>query len=148
MIFLEMKIRPDFNQNIVEQAAVTTLDMLKISGSDLTIVLTDDEEIRILNRDFLAQDSPTDVLSFPAGEMDPDTGRRYLGDVVVSMPRAADQALVRGHAVENEVQLLVIHGVLHLLGYEHSTKNDKVQMWQVQTQVLDKRGIKINVLEE
>lgn len=148
MIFLELKIQPDFPPDLLTQAAQAALDSSAASDSDLTLLLAGDEEIRLLNRDYLGSDSPTDVLSFPADEVDPESGHRYLGDVVVSLPRAAAQALARGHAVEAETQLLVVHGVLHLLGHDHANADGKDLMWQIQAQVLDGLGLKIDVSEE
>ncbi|MBI4731402.1 MAG: rRNA maturation RNase YbeY [Chloroflexi bacterium] len=148
MIFLELETRPDFSDALLEEAARATLNLSAAPESDLTLVLTNDEAIRALNRDFLGTDAPTDVLSFPADEADPETGRRYLGDVVISLPRATEQAAARGHAVEAEVQLLVVHGVLHLIGHDHAEADEKTRMWAAQANVLDKLGVKIEVLEE
>ncbi|MCS7010925.1 MAG: rRNA maturation RNase YbeY, partial [Anaerolineales bacterium] len=111
---------------------------------DLTVVLTDDREIRTLNRDFLGIDAPTDVLSFPADETDPETGRRYLGDVVISLQRAQQQATEGGHSLEDEVQLLVVHGVLHLLGYDHAEEEEKAHMWKLQTEILNILGVSLS----
>ena len=107
--------------------------------ADLTIVVTGDEEIRELNHQFLDNDAPTDVLSFPAGELDPETGHLYLGDIIISYPRTVDQAGLGQHPVEQELQLLVVHGVLHLLGYDHTGDEDKAKMWAVQAEIL--RGL-------
>lgn len=148
MIFLELETRPDFSDALLEETARTTLNLSAAPESDLTLVLTNDEAIRALNRDFLGADAPTDVLSFPATETDPETGRRYLGDVIISLPRAAEQAAARGHAVEAEVQLLVVHGVLHLLGHDHAEADEKTRMWAAQADVLDRLGVKIEIPEE
>jgi probable rRNA maturation factor len=148
MIFLELETKPNFNKALLQNAARITLGICVAPEVDLTLVLTGDEEIRALNRGFLGHDFPTDVLSFPADELDPETGRRYLGDVVISLPRAAEQAAARFHAVETEVQLLVIHGILHLLGHDHVESDEKAQMWKMQAMVMEKLGIKIFQLEE
>lgn len=141
MIFLEIESFPDFPASLLEKAAAETLKHAAAPDADLTIVLTDDREIRTLNRDFLGIDAPTDVLSFPADEIDPETGRRYLGDVVISVQRAQQQATEGGHSLEEEVQLLVVHGVLHLLGYDHAEPEEKEQMWKLQGDILDALGI-------
>ena len=148
MIFLELEIKPDFSEDLLTKAAGATLDLSTIPDADLTLVLTGDEKIRALNRDFLGNDAPTDVLSFPAGETDPDTGRHYLGDVVISLPRAAEQAAARGHNLEAESQLLAVHGVLHLLGYDHADAADKIRMWAAQAAVLDFLGLAEIKIEE
>ena len=128
---------------LLERAARYTLESVapeKID-SDLTIVLTDDQQLHELNRDFLDVDAPTDVLSFPASETDPETGSAYLGDILISIPRAAEQADAAGHSVEAEVQLLTVHGTLHLLGYDHATDEEKSIMWQEQARVLERLGL-------
>ena len=107
----------------------------------MTIVLTDDRQLHELNLDYLGVDAPTDVLSFPAGEVDPETEELYLGDIAISIPRAAQQAQTGGHPVEAEAQLLVVHGTLHLLGYDHSTEEEKAVMWAEQARVLEKLGL-------
>lgn len=113
----------------------------KASGSDLTIVMTGDAEIQQLNRDFLEIDAPTDVLSFPADYTDPDTDANYLGDVIISYPRAVEQAAAGGHPLNAELQLLVTHGVLHLLGFDHAEPEEKEEMWSVQAEILSRLGI-------
>ena len=122
---------------LIEHAALTTLAHQSTDG-DLTIVLTDDAQLHQLNRDYLGVDAPTDVLSFPASETDPETGVSYLGDVIVSIPRAEAQSQSAGHPLEAELQLLVVHGVLHLLGHDHADPEDKARMWSAQSQVLEK----------
>ena len=111
------------------------------AGGDLSIVLTDDEHLQQMNRDYLGIDAPTDVLSFPAKERDPQSGRSYLGDILISVPRAAEQARAAGHSTEAEVQLLVIHGVLHLLGHDHARATDKARMWAAQAAILQSIGL-------
>ena len=111
------------------------------AGADLTIVLTDDAQLHELNREYLGVDAPTDVLSFPASEADPETGVPYLGDILISIPRAAIQAQTAGHSLEAEVQLLAVHGVLHLLGYDHAQAEEKARMWSAQAEVLTRLGL-------
>lgn len=109
--------------------------------ADLTIVLTDDAQLQELNREYLGLDAPTDVLSFPASESDPETGAPYLGDILISIPRAKIQAQAAGHRLEEEVQLLVVHGVLHLLGHDHAGAEAKARMWAAQAEVLGRLGL-------
>lgn len=141
---IHLKIRPSLlappSPNVLKNAARTALRTHSVSPSDLTLVLTDDEEIRALNRDFRGMDAPTDVLAFPADETDPQTGRRYLGDIVISWPRARAQAAAHGHPPEAEVQLLVVHGVLHLLGFDHDEPEAKARMWALQKDILTRLG--------
>jgi probable rRNA maturation factor len=126
---------------LLEQAAQEALRLAAENPqADLTIVLSDDRQLHELNLQFLGIDAPTDVLSFPAGDTDPDSEQTYLGDVIISLPRAAAQAAAGGHPVEAELQLLCVHGVLHLLGYDHATPEEKTEMWAVQAQVLSNLG--------
>ncbi len=140
MIYLENPLDLPFDLALIEQAARAALAHQDAHG-DLTIVLADDESLRRLNRDYLDVDAPTDVLSFPASERDPETGSLYLGDILISLPRAEEQARLAGHAVEDEVRLLVVHGVLHLLGFDHATQSEKAAMWPVQAAILHELGL-------
>ena len=142
---------PDFSDiELAEQAAQATLAHQRVGGDvDLSIVLADDKKLRELNRDYLGLDAPTDVLSFPASESDPETGARYLGDILISIPRAAEQARAAGHDLASEVQLLVIHGVLHLLGHDHAEAEEKARMWAAQAEILQGLGLgHVKVREE
>jgi len=110
------------------------------SPVDISVVICGDEEIQRLNSTYLGIDAPTDVLSFPSDEIDPDSGSRYLGDILVSYPRAEEQASQGGHGVNDEIRLLVVHGVLHLLGYDHSDPGEKREMWSIQANILKRIG--------
>ena len=134
---------------VLERTAANVLaDQSDGEEFDLTIAIEDDQNLHDLNLQFLGIDAPTDVLSFPAQETDPETGHLYLGDVIISLPRAAAQAQSAGHPLQNEVQLLIIHGILHLLGHDHATPETKDAMWQLQASLLDKLAIQINKLPE
>jgi probable rRNA maturation factor len=111
------------------------------SEDELAIVLVGDEEIQQLNNQYLGIDAPTDVLSFSGGDIDPENGKRYLGDIIISYPRAKSQAAARGDSESSELQLLVIHGILHLLGYDHAEELQKNEMWALQAQVLKELGL-------
>jgi probable rRNA maturation factor len=122
---------------LLEQAAQAVLNRQATHPQeDASLVLTDNAQLQELNNQYLGIDAPTDVLSFPAGDEHPDSGAYYLGDVLVSYPRAASQALAGGHAVEAELQLLVVHGLLHLYGYDHLDQESKTTMWAVQAALL------------
>ncbi len=101
-----------------------------------TVRITDDAALHALNARFRGVDAPTDVLSFEDGTPDPETGALYLGDIAISYPRAAAQAEKGGHPVAWELCLLVVHGVLHLLGHDHATPEEKARMWALQRQAL------------
>jgi probable rRNA maturation factor len=142
MIHIESRSVPPLEQGPVERAARLALEHESAAeDAELTIVLTDDDQLRELNLAYLEVDAPTDVLSFPASESDPETGARYLGDVLISVPRATDQAQAAGHALEAELQLLVVHGVLHLMGHDHAEAQDKARMWAAQAEVLERLGL-------
>jgi len=131
-----------FDQAIVKQAAREVLNYESISPeTSLTIVLTDDAQMHELNSEYLMIKAPTDVLSFPANEIDPETGSTYLGDILISLSRAMEQSNAAGHPLEAEVQLLVVHGVLHLLGYDHVNPKEKRRMWDTQVTILEQLGL-------
>ena len=148
MISIESESGQSFPVDLLERAARAVLDLSGVPDADLTVVLTGDSQIQILNRDFLGKDVPTDVLAFPADESDPETGRRYLGDVIVSLPHATAQAGECGHTIEAEVQLLVVHGVLHLLGHDHTGVDDKARMWKAQAEALERLGVSSKIVYE
>ncbi len=148
MINIESEI--PFSRDLLERAVTATLEHEAQSmEADLSIILTNDRRLHELNLNYLGIDAPTDVLSFPASETDPETGARYIGDILISLPRAESQAAAADHALEAEVQLLVVHGVLHLLGHDHAQAEDKARMWKAQADVLEKLGLgKIQITEE
>ncbi len=127
-------------KELLQQAARAALTQQSASG-DLSIVLSNDGQLQELNQEYLGIHAPTDVLSFPAEEKDPQSGRNYLGDIVISVERAAQQALAAGHPMEAELQLLVIHGVLHLLGHDHAKAAEKARMWAAQAAILQSIGL-------
>lgn len=137
-------------KELLERATHAALEhQAESQNSELTIVLTDDARLRELNRDYLGIDAPTDVLSFPASETDPETGARYIGDILISIPHARSQATAAGHPLESEVQLLVVHGVLHLLGHDHANEKEKALMWKAQSEILQRLGLgHIQIREE
>ena len=139
--FTIMDVQTDLATDLLEHASLAVLTHQSSDG-DLTIVLTDNAQLHELNQDYLGIDAPTDVLSFPASETDPETARRYLGDILISVPRAEEQAQAAGHALESEIQLLIVHGTLHLLGYDHAGDEDKARMWKVQAEILEGLGLR------
>ena len=140
MITIESKY--DFPDAMLKHAAQLTLSHQKeLLERDLSIVLTDNRRLRKLNRQYLGIDAPTDVLSFPASESDPETGARYLGDILISVPYARQSARKAGHLLEAELQLLVVHGVLHLLGHDHAKPREKARMWKAQREILVQLGL-------
>lgn len=144
MIFI--KINPKLNVNLetslFEKACQATLMDSNIEQDlELSVVITDNTQIRKLNKEFRKIDSETDVLSFPSDEIDPETGKCYLGDIILSYTQALKQANLANHSVEIELQLLTVHGVLHLIGFDHTNKEEKTRMWDKQDEVLKIIGI-------
>lgn len=121
-------------------AAECALQELGVQEGSLTIKLVGEDEIRELHQAYAGQDEPTDVLSFRAGEPEPDSGQTYLGDVVVSPDIAIHSAASGGHALRDELRLLTVHGVLHLMGYDHDQPDRKREMWELQKRILDRLG--------
>lgn len=117
------------------------------SNADLTIVFVDDHHMQELNREFRQENTTTDVLAFPAGYEDPDSHHTYLGDVIISIPQATIQAKQSHHSTNEEVHLLAIHGVLHLLGHDDLEADDKARMWLAQEQILKITGLNISLSE-
>lgn len=137
-------VDPSLTALLAHAAATILVQQGQPPDADFTIVLGDDAQLQELNRQFLGIDKPTDVLSFPSDELDPDTRMPYLGDIVISYDRARLQAGAGGHSVEDELQLLVVHGVLHLLGYDHAGAQEKEQMWAAQSAALQQLGVRLN----
>lgn len=104
----------------IKKAACAVLRAENVTEkAELSVLLTDDEGIHIINREMRSVDAPTDVLSFPMGDTDPQTGRLVLGDMVLNVDRAKAQGAEYGHGAEHEISYLTVHSVLHLLGYDH-----------------------------
>ena len=111
------------------------LDETGRRGAGITLLLASDREVRRLNRAWLDHDRTTDVLSFPSGG-DLEPGRPHLGEIAISLPQAARQARRAGWPLRDEVALLLTHGFLHLLGYDHET--DKGTMRRLEEDLLSR----------
>ena len=121
----------------IKKAAETTLKYLGVEGSELEIYLVSDETMHSINMEYRGKDKPTNILSFeePADIPRPDTKRRFLGEIYLA-PK-----YIRTH--NDDMALLVVHGVLHLLGYDHVNDKDAVVMEAKEDEVLKKAGINI-----
>ena len=106
--------------------------------------MTDDEEVRKLNLEYRGKDATTDVLSFAheeVGKWEVESGKtasRNLGDIVISLPQVRRQAKMIGRRTQDELALMVVHGTLHLLGFDHESLEDETRMFAIQHQVLEK----------
>ena len=146
---IDLQIDPAYQdgnyESLLKKAASKTLKQLGQAGNtNLTIVLTGDEHLQKLNNEYLGIDAPTDVLSFPADNASSQEAEGYLGDILISQPRAAAQAEAGGHSVEQELELLTVHGMLHLLGHDHAGESDKQRMWAAQRDILSSLGNPLN----
>ncbi|MFW6068036.1 MAG: rRNA maturation RNase YbeY [Chloroflexota bacterium] len=125
----------------LERAAALALERQQAAENvALTVRLATAEEVQQLNRTYRGQDSQTDVLSFEINDTLPD-GSFYLGDIVIATEVAREQARAAGHALLDELALLVIHGVLHLMGHDHADDAQKAAMWAQQRDVLAALGL-------
>lgn len=138
-------IEIEIDQNFSDQVEISDLQavadkVLAITEtsleSEIGLQIIEDAQMQQLNLQYMGIDSPTDVLSFPVPFQNPDTGNPYLGDILISYPTAARQAEAAGHPVAEEICLLLVHGILHLLGYDHLTTEDKTAMWDIQNTIL------------
>ena len=124
----------------IRKMATAILDALKLSHPEISILLLDDRQIEELNRTYLSRDCPTDVLSFPmTGGPFPSVQSHLLGDVVISVETAARQAASRPAGFYEELALLLIHGILHLLGHDHEQAgNEQRRMRRMEHKLLKK----------
>ncbi len=136
----------------LQEAIALTLQHYQVPPrTGVTLLITDDESVRKLNRRFRGVDAPTDVLSFPAVEdlselEQPGEEGPYLGDMVVAFPYTAAQAREDGHNIADVLVLLAVHGTLHLLGYDHDTPQNQADMWARQEALLRMLGVPASVM--
>ena len=114
--------------------------------AEVSVTFVDNDEIHKLNKQYRNKDMPTDVLSFVMGEngvydVDPKTGAQILGDVVISMEKAVEQAERYGHSLQREVGYLTAHSVLHLLGYDHENNMERIRMREKEEKVMSQLGL-------
>ncbi|MBC1293113.1 rRNA maturation RNase YbeY [Listeria booriae] len=137
---------------LVENLLQFAADKLNIQNdSELTVTFVDNARIQEINRDYRDKDQPTDVISFALEEMgDGEVAitwsedmevPRILGDIIISTERAEEQAKEYGHGFDREVGFLALHGLLHLLGYDHIEDEDEKEMFALQKEVLDAYGL-------
>jgi probable rRNA maturation factor len=149
----QIEIRDEYSESVssdvqraMEEAARVTLVQEEAEpGSAMTVVLTDNDTVQKLNQQYRDTDAPTDVLSFPADPLPPELAGPdepvYQGDMMIAVPYATAQAERYGHSLRDSFSLLVVHGTLHLLGYDHDTDDTRAAMWQAQEEALHTLGI-------
>ncbi|CAG0944761.1 Endoribonuclease YbeY [Anaerolineae bacterium] len=134
---IEIRVKPKLGSRVnrarLKRIAQKTLRGERVNA-ELTIYITDDAEIHTLNRQFHATDAPTDVLSFPMWGR--SIKRPYIGDIVISYDRARVQARAAHWRIADELDLLAVHGVLHLVGYDDLTPRKRAKMWKRQKEIL------------
>ena len=133
---------------LVRRCCTAVLRMENFEGpAEISVIFVDNEQIHKLNLQYRNKDVDTDVLSFPMGEngvydVDHSTGAKVLGDIVISMEKAVEQAERYGHSLEREVGYLTAHSMLHLLGYDHEKGGlEKVRMREKEEQVMTELGL-------
>ena len=141
-------------KKLIDKAAKTSLKYMDFRNDvEVSVLLTDNEGIRVLNSMHRNIDRATDVLSFPMFEYDEngdimeeyaeigEMGDICLGDIVISLERANEQAEEYGHSFEREVGFLTVHSMLHLFGYDHMTPEDEEEMFGYQNDILNEMGL-------
>ena len=137
---------PQEDVDAVRRAVLTVGELYGVMDAEVSVTLTDDAHIHVLNRDYRGVDRPTDVLSFALTESEEPAiidapCSVLLGDLVISLERAATQAEEYGHSFLRELSFLTVHGMLHLLGYDHIEEEDRLEMEEEQRHVMDVLGI-------
>ena len=137
---------PDSDSGGVRGAVDTVGRLYDAEDAEVSVTLTDDAHVHVLNREYRNVDRPTDVLSFALAESEePEIigadGGVVLGDHVISLERAAAQAEEYGHSPLRELSFLTVHGMLHLLGYDHMEEEERLEMEEEQRRVMEELGI-------
>ncbi len=141
----ELEFSKEIEEN-VRAAAEKTAELYDVPNAEVSITLTNNQYIHKLNLEYRKIDRPTDVLSFALNESEePDVeggpDMNVLGDIIISVERAEEQAAEYGHSLKREMAFLTVHGMLHLLGYDHMEEEERKEMEEEQRYVMDKLGI-------
>lgn len=124
----------------VAAAVAACHELIVPDDAELSLLLTDDAHVRVLNRDWRGQDKPTNVLSFPSADEDDEPGP-LLGDVVVAQETTAREAEAEGKSFEDHLSHLLVHGLLHLFGFDHENDDEAEEMEALETEILAGLGI-------
>jgi probable rRNA maturation factor len=127
------------------RSARAALTAARAPAAEVGLMLAGDALVRRLSRRFLGTERTTDVLAFPLAEKPRQGDARYLGDIVISVPQARRQASESGHGLRDELALLSVHGVLHLLGYDHKRAKERRRMAELQSRVVRRLGLRLAV---
>lgn len=132
-------------EGLLSESLRVLFEHLKLApDSSLSMLITTDEILQQLNREHRGEDKATDVLSFASDGEQFEAQTPYLGDIAISIERAEAQAGQGGHTREAELQLLCVHGALHLLGYDHADAQGRREMWNIQNELLDRLGVELD----
>lgn len=126
-------------ENTVNAVVDKVFEYEGVEPRNVSVLITDDEEIHTLNMEYRQKDAPTDVLSFPMFDEDGTLDEEELGDIVISLERAKAQSEEYNHSLKREVAFLTAHSMFHLLGYDH--ENGEQEMYEKQEEVLNLLGI-------
>jgi probable rRNA maturation factor len=146
---IELEVTAEEKEAIssIEKALQAAAAFEKLPPVEVAVTIVDNEKIHRLNQEYRGIDRPTDVLSFPLWEPDEDwvideeEEAVMLGDIVISLPKAKEQATEYGHTLERELGFLAVHGFLHLLGYDHETEQEEKEMFTRQEEILSQIGL-------
>lgn len=148
----QKKVRiPTGMRMLIRRACTAVLRNEEFEGpAEVSVTFVDNDQIKELNAQYRDKDTETDVLSFPMGadgdyDTNLDTGARILGDVVLSMEKAQEQANLYGHSFQREVGYLTVHSMLHLLGYDHMEPLEKVHMREKEESVMRQLGLEVRL---
>ena len=120
------------------------LNYMKVNNAEFNVIIIDNTRIHEINREYRGVDRPTDVITFALEDHQDIEFEdiRLLGDIYISIEKARSQAEEYGHSLKREISFLTVHGLLHLLGYDHMNDVDEKEMFQLQNDILDSYGIK------
>ncbi len=133
----------DQDYDYLNQVIDLTLEVEKIENAVFSVIFVDEAKIQKINREYRGVDRVTDVISFAFEDsIDVSYDFRFLGDIYICIPRMKEQALEYGHSEKRELSFLVVHGLLHLLGYDHQTEEEEKEMFSKQEVILNAANIK------
>ena len=147
-VLFENNTNEEINYKLIEKVISEALRYEGVNdNTEVSVTIVDNEEIRKINNKFRNIDRATDVLSFPLIDFDneslPDDGSKiYLGDIIISIERAKEQAKEYGHSIDREICFLTAHSMLHLLGYDHMVPEEEKEMFAKQEEILNNLGLR------
>ena len=147
-VLFENNTNEEINYKLIEKVISEALRYEGVyDNTEVSVTIVDNEEIRKINNKFRNIDRATDVLSFPLIDFDneslPDDGSKiYLGDIIISIERAKEQAKEYGHSIDREIGFLTAHSMLHLLGYDHMVPEEEKEMFAKQEEILNNLGLR------